>query len=91
MQITINLEPEMQAAFQKEADAAGLRFEAYLQVLLQRAFHNKSLISDAETRSQKPSPEEFERDWAAFSEPIEGLPPVRDEDLSREVIYADHD
>lgn len=84
MQFIIELEPETEAAVRAKATARGLRVEEYL----------RSLAKQAVGLPDSPIPAALQdrlRAWDELSEPIEGLPNLADSDLSREVIYGDHD
>ena len=83
MQITIDLEPEAEVALRARAIARGLGIEDYVRSLIEQA--------GGETKPQRASMEEFERDLDRFSEGTEGLPVLSHEDLSREALYSDHD
>lgn len=91
MQITIELKPGPRAVLQKGADARGLPINDYLQSLVDELADPSRGKGTLLPHGLGASLEEFERDWAAFSEPIAGLPPIADADLSREAIYGDHD
>ena len=82
MSITIELEPEMEAAARPQAEARGLDLSASLQTLIKH-----SCIADSPTLTR----EEFEREWLQLSEGTAGLPVLSDDDLTRAVLYADHD
>ena len=82
MSITIELEPEMEAAARQQAEARGLDLCAFLQTLIKH-----SCIADSPTLTR----EEFEREWLQLSEGTAGLPVLSDDDLTRAVLYADHD
>lgn len=87
MQITIDLEPETEAAVRAQAAARGVEIEEYVRSLMKQW----SVAAPGEAAPERVSLEEFERDWDLFSEGTEGLPVLSDEDLSREAMYSDHD
>jgi len=89
MPITIDLAPEAQAIFQMEATARGLRVEEHLQQLMEGLVTDENRMTSA--HRPRASLDEFERDMERFSEGTESLPPLSDEDLTREAMYADHD
>lgn len=81
MSITIDLPPPTEAVLRAQASAQGVEVDEYIQALVEQA--------SGKVFPPKHTWEEFERDWKAFCEPIQGLP--QDVDLSREAIYAEHD
>jgi hypothetical protein len=91
MEVTITLDPELGEALQRRAQADGLVVEEYARSLLERAFQADDPGRSGGGGRPRPTLEEFERDWDLFSQGTENWPVLSDEDLSREVIYGDHD
>jgi hypothetical protein len=83
MQITIDLNPETAAAAKALAEARGLDLAEYAGALVSEAVRSAG--------EEDPALQQFDRDWAALFEPVEGLPPLDPEAFSRAALYADHD
>lgn len=80
MTITLDINPEVQAALERQAAAQGRPIEAVAAILLEEAVH----LPVAMHRS---SIERTLCDLARFSAKVPDLP---DEALTREALYPDH-
>jgi hypothetical protein len=84
VQITVDINPEVQAALSRQAAAQGVDIGAYAANLLEEA-------AQAPAASKTLSPQQLEktlRELAQFSHRIPLLP---DNAFSRESLYRDHD
>ena len=84
MAITVDLNPETQAALGRQAAARGIDIGKYAASLLEEATHVPAGLRDL---SQERLDQTL-RELAQFSSKIPALP---DEALSRESLYRDHD
>ncbi len=84
MAITLELPPEIEASLAAQAQARGLRLDAYLQSLLKEQ-------AAAERPEHPMSLDEFEAELDRLAEGSERLPYLPAEALTRECFYQDHD
>jgi len=83
MAITLELPPEIEARLAAQAQACGLRLDAYLEGLLKQ--------QAATQGPQHPmSPEQFQAELDGLAQGSEGLPYLPPEALTRESFYRDH-
>ena len=94
MALTIEMPPEAEARLREKAHRRGQAAEDYVRDLVER---------DLSAAPAKPSPAKPSRDeiaarlqaWREFAQDVPdyraqaGLPPLSDEDISRETIYAE--
>lgn len=97
MTLTIEMPPETEARLREKARQSGQQMAAYVRDLLEREVSNGKQTKEP----LKPSAADIEKRlqaWREFDEIIEkrgdpraeaGLPPLSDEDISRETIYAE--
>ncbi|MDQ3813470.1 MAG: hypothetical protein M3347_05910 [Armatimonadota bacterium] len=103
MTLTIDISPEAEARLRAKASRHGQAAEEYVLGLLERDLADVPERTECDTTKpalaqQKPSPAEIEarlRAWHEFGKGVPdyraqaGLPPLSDEDISRETIYAE--
>jgi hypothetical protein len=74
--MSIAVDPQTEAALRERARAHGQDLESYLRT-----------IAEADASTAKAAPSDFRRALEAFSEGTEHLPPLGEEDLTREAMY----
>jgi len=79
MTLTIDLKPETQAGLLALADASGLSLEQYIQAMVENRVRPRSLMS----------PKERADAWVESAGRFPDTPPLSDDAISRESMYAD--
>jgi len=81
MTVTLDLKPEITAGLLALADGSGMSLEDYLLAMVEGTVLTRS--------SQTLSPQEKAAAWRESAKRFPDTPPLSDEAISRESIYAD--
>ena len=84
MTVTLNLPPEKEAAFKAQAQARGLSLEQWMLELADQSVQPASIA-----HLQRTDPEEWARQFLAWTDSHGPDPVLSDEAMSRESIYPD--
>ena len=88
MQITLEIQPEIAARLEAEAQARGLALERYIEVKLEEPHAANPPKAEAGIAARLTDLEHFFKEMARHSDKIPVLP---EEAFTRESFYQDHD
>ena len=83
MTITVDINPEVQAALGRQADAHGVDIAAYAATLLEEAAH-------VPAAAKKLTQDQFEKTLKELAQYSQKIPLLPDEAFTRESLYRDH-
>jgi hypothetical protein len=85
MSIVIKIKPEIEKELSRRAEALGISLDEYIASVLEQATSMKP------NRAENQTIEEFERSLDRIAQFSNKIPVLRDNALSRDGIYQDHD